>query len=1104
MLPFFLFTACKNEEQPPALFELQQNSGINFTNEVHNTNDFNIFSYRNFYNGGGAAIGDINNDGLADVFFTANMGSNKLFLNKGNFKFDDISAKAGFTNKQDWSTGVVMVDINHDGWLDIFVCNAGYVNGKLPKCQLFINNHQLGFTDSAAQYGLTNPGGYTTHAAFFDYDLDGDLDCYILNNSFIPVNTLNYANKRNLRAENWPVADFVKGGGDHLLRNDNGHFTDVSEQAGIYGSLIGFGLGITVGDINGDHYPDLYVSNDFFEKDYVYVNQQNGTFKEEGENWIGHMSLASMGADMGDINNDGFPDIFTTDMLPSDEYRLKTTSSFDNIDVERLKEKSGFYYQYMQNTLQLNNQHGKFLEIANYSGVNASDWSWGALMFDADNDGLNDIYVCNGINHDVTNQDFIDFFADDVVQKMVMTGKKEAVDDIINKMPSQPIPNKAFRNNGNLTFSDEGNNWGFSQPSLSNGAAYGDLDNDGDLDLVVNNENEPAFVYRNQSRENNKHHYLGVQLKGKGNNTFAIGSKIELYKGSQIQSREVIPNHGFQSSVDYKIIFGTGDNTAADSLVIIWPDLTQTTITHPATDSVYTISWANNSFPLVAPKTVIPATIFTAVPANFEKHTEDDYIDFYYEPGLMEMLSRQGPKASTGDVNGDGLEDIFIAGAANQASQLYLQQANGSFLKSEQSVFKQFADFEDVAVLLFDCDKDGDLDIFAGAGGNNAPAGSRLMQSRLYKNDGKGNFAVDTKAIPNSGMNTSVVIANDIDGDGDIDLFAGSKSVPQLYGVSPSSFIYLNDGTGRFTDMAKTKNPDIATIGMVSAAVFADVTGDARKELIITGQWMPTRIFTFAKDHFEEVKSNLNDRSGWWQAIAAADLNGDGKQDLVLGNIGENFYLRPSATAPAKLFLKDFDNNGELEKIVTRTVNGKDATILMKRDITDQLPYLKKENLKHEDYAKKSMQDLFTTDQLKNATVKLFNDDASCIAINMGNGQFEIQPLPANVQFSSVNAILCTDVNSDGIPDLIMGGNDFCFQPQFGRLDASFTHVLINNGKAQFSYVPNAVSGIELRGQVRDIQPVKNKNGKYLLMLQNGEMPVLYAFNKRPFTAAGK
>jgi hypothetical protein len=411
--------SCGSKKKDESIFSLQENTGINFINIIQNTPDFNIFSYRNFYNGGGVAIGDINNDGLADVFFTANMGSNKLYLNKGEFKFEDISAQAGFTQKKDWSTGVVLVDINHDGWLDIFVCNAGYIDNITPKCQLYINNRDLSFTDKAAEYGLTNEGGYTTHAAFFDYDLDGDLDCFIINNSFIPVNTLNYANKRNLRAPDWPVADFLKGGGDHFYRNDDGKFVDISKEAGIYGSLISFGLGVTVGDVNGDHYPDVYVSNDFFERDYLYINQQDGTFRDEIEGWAQHVSHSSMGADMADINNDGYPDIFTTDMLPDDDYRLKTTTTFDNVDVNRLKQKSGFYNQYTQNTLQVNTQNRKFVESGFYSGVAASDWSWGGLIFDADNDGLSDIFVCNGIYNDVTNQDFIDFFANDVIQKMV-------------------------------------------------------------------------------------------------------------------------------------------------------------------------------------------------------------------------------------------------------------------------------------------------------------------------------------------------------------------------------------------------------------------------------------------------------------------------------------------------------------------------------------------------------------------------------------------------------------------------------------------------------------------------------------------------------------
>ncbi|MCY7421913.1 MAG: VCBS repeat-containing protein [Chitinophagaceae bacterium] len=1091
-----LLVGCKKAEVVPVLFNLVENSGIDFTNNIANTRDFNIFSYRNFYNGGGVGIGDVNNDGLPDVFFTANMGSNKLYLNKGNLSFEDITKKGGMDYTAKWSTGVVMADVNADGWLDIYVCNAGFVNGQAPESKLYINNHDLTFTDSAKQYGLANTGGYATHAAFFDYDNDGDLDCFIINNSFIPVNTLDYANKRNLRSKDWPVADFLKGGGDYLYRNDNMKFVDVSKEAGVHGSLISFGLGISVGDVNGDHYPDVYVSNDFFERDYLYINQKDGTFKDELEERMQHTSLASMGSDIADINNDGYPDIFTTDMLPADDYRLRTTTSFDNFDVYRLKERSGFYHQFQQNALQVNNQDGTFSDVAAFSGVAASDWSWGALFFDADNDGFNDIYVCNGIKQDVTDQDFIDFFSNNILQKMALTGKKEEIENIISKMPSNPLVNKAYKNLGNLKFADNGTNWGFTQASFSNGASYADLDNDGDLDLVVNIVNQKAFLYRNNSRQINRNNFIAISLKGNNSNTFAIGALIKVYAAPQVFSSEIMPSRGFQSSVDYTKIIGLGNVAKVDSVVITWPNHSNSTLFNPVVNQKHFIKEPVNDVPVYEAETSRAVPVLQALPNIFEKHREDDYVDYYYERNIPGLLSAEGPKAAGGDVNGDGLEDIFVGGAAGQAGQLYLQTANG-FIKKYIPDVSLNAAAEDVPVLFFDCDGDADPDLLIGPGGNNGMLTNTTSAARLYLNDGRGNFKLSKSAIPNSRMNSGVLLAFDFDNDGDLDVFSGSRSVPQNYGLSPETYIYVNDGKGHFANLSAGQKGEITNIGMVTGAVWADIIGDKRPELTIVGEWMAPRIFSYNANKFVELKSNLNNLFGWWQCVSASDLDGDGKMDLVLGNMGENFYLHPDFNNPVKLWISDFDNDFMPDKVLSRTINKRDMPVFLKREMVEQFPGLKKQNLHYLDFAKKSVSELFSAESIKNSEVKIFNYASSCIAYNSGNLQFLIEKLPVRLQLSSLNVAHCIDLNNDGKIDIISGGNQFGFPPQFGRLDASCGDILMNTGKRTFEWLGSKKSGLALHGVIRDIVEVKSKQDKKILILQNNAAPVLYKINNK-------
>ncbi len=1104
-LQFFLVIfsafACQPETfehgQEKGVFELMPPgiSGIDFVNSVTNRDKFNIFTYRNFYNGGGVGIGDINNDNLPDIYFTGNEKENRLYLNKGDFRFEDITSSAGVGGTKGWSTGVTMVDINADGFLDIYVSNAGYVEGTDQKNELFINNGDLTFTESASMYNL-DEDGYTTHAAFFDYDLDGDLDAYILNNSFIPVNTLNYSNKRELYAEDWNVKEFLKGGGDKLLRNDNGRFIDVTKEAGIYGSLIGFGLGVTVGDLNNDHLPDIYVSNDFFEHDYLYFNNGDGTFQEKIKGTMQHLSLASMGADMADINNDGYPEIFVTEMLPGTDEEIKRKSLFDSYNVYQLKLGRDFYHQYMHNTLQLNNRDGSFSEIAWYSGVAASDWSWGALVFDADNDGHKDIYVCNGVYQDVTDQDFVDFFANDVVQSMVLTGVKEKMETVLGRMPSQPLANKFFHNQNNLSFRPAEEDFGLNIASFSNGAAYGDLDNDGDLDLVVNNLNQESFLFKNNS-EQYGNHYLSIKLEGAEKNTFAVGAKVLLHRGEERLSFQLIPTRGFQSSVEYKMTFGLGSSTRLDSIEITWPDLKKSIIKQPPVDTLLVLSYKNVDKFDQRTQAENFQPLLVQVQNPFEPHQEDQHVDFYPEGLITKKVSREGPVGVVADFNGDGLDDVAIGGAYGQTTKVYFQSPVG-FKKQGEKQLPGSEAFEDTAMTVFDMDGDGDMDLFIGSGGNHRPAGDMQMRDRIYLNDGKGNFAMRPGALGNHGMNTSVALAFDYDQDDDLDLFVGSRSIPGNYGSSPRSFLYENDGSGAFTDVTVRRARELKTLGMVTDALLIDLDGDKLQELVIVGEWMAPTAFKIQK-RLIPFDINLSNYSGWWYAVHSSDIDNDGDMDLILGNRGENFYFTADTSRPAKLWLQDFDKNGTVEKLMTRNIDGRDMPLTLKRELTDQIPSLKKQVLTHSEYATKSIHDLFSEGIISQATVKEAVYFKSALALNEGNGKFLLKPLPERAQFSNVNTIFTGDVDGDGNMDMIIGGNDSGFTPQYSKLDASFGLVLLGDGNGDFVSIPSVQSGVKIHGEIKQVLSVGIRDHRHLLVLLNDRKPLLFKTNDQDY-----
>jgi enediyne biosynthesis protein E4 len=1090
----FLFsTACTNrntETIQPLFTEVTSDwSGINFKNTLTFDQKFNIYTYRNFYNGGGVALGDINNDGLIDIFFTANQGANRLYLNKGNLKFEDITEKAGIAGTRAWSTGVSMVDINGDGWLDIYVCNSGDVEGDNKENELFINNGDLTFTERAREYGVDD-SGFSTHAVFFDYDGDGDLDLYILNNSYQSIGSF------NLRKNERPKRDSL--GGDKLLRNDNGVFSDVSSEAGIYGSIIGFGLGVTVGDVNKDGHPDIYISNDFFERDYLYINNGDGTFSEKLTEQIRSTSAASMGADLADINNDGLPDIFVTDMLPYDYNRFKTVTTFDSWDRYQYGVSNDYYHQFIRNTLQVNNGDGTFSELGRLAKVDATDWSWGALMFDMDNDGLKDIFVANGIYQDLTDQDYLQYISNEEVVRSIVTENKVDYQKLVELIPSRPIANFSFQNQGNFVFRNQTVAWGLGKPGFSNGSAYGDLDNDGDLELVINNVNGLASIYKNESeRLLPENRFLKFELEGIGKNTLAIGASVTIGSGGSQFFIEQMPNRGFQSSVDPRPNIGLGSNAVADNVVVTWPDGRETRLTNVATNQTLRLKQSDGQ--------IVPARQIKQEPKLFTKkevdvsgyiHKESSFVDFDRDKLVYHMISTEGPRISVGDVNDDGRDDFYIGGSKGYAGVLFIQQKDGKFMESKQSVFDADKLSEDTGSIFFDADGDGDLDLYVCSGSNEVSTSSSSLADRLYFNDGNGNFSRSPQVLPTSVFESSAVVrAADFDNDGDMDLFVGIRSHPFQYGMPMNGYILENNGTGEFTNITAHVAPGLIKLGMITDAVWADVDGDLDPDLIIVGEYMPIKVFINESGKFIEMENSVSPKklNGWWNRIVAADIDGDGDMDFILGNHGLNSRFRASESKPVTMYVNDFDKNGTLEQVICMYYDEKSYPIALRHDLTSQLPGLKKKYLKYETFKDQTIYDIFTPDELKGSTILEAHEFQTGVLINDGQGRFTWKSLPVEAQFSPVYAIHVRDFDQDGKSDILLGGNLFGAKPEVGRYDASYGVYLKGDGKGEFTALRSIASGISITGEIRDIVPIRINEQDLIVVTRNNDSLLFYS-----------
>lgn len=1069
----------------------EEKTRISFLNQVEYTEEYNTYTYRNFYNGAGVGLGDFNNDGLIDIYFCGNIVDNKLYINKGDFVFEDVTERAGVACPGVWSTGVSIADVNGDGWLDIYVCKSGDPNTPNRCNELFINNGDLTFSEKAAQYGIDD-FGLSTHASFFDYDRDGDLDCYLLNNSFQSVTEFDIRPGQRLERDTL--------GGNKLYRNEGGHFKDVSEQAGIYGSKIGFGLGVSIADVNRDGWMDIYVSNDFFERDYLYINNRDGSFTESLENQLGEISLGAMGADVADINNDAYPEIFVTEMTAEGDARLKTKVLFESWDRYQHKLKNGYYHQFARNVLQLNNCNGSFSEIGRISGVSATDWSWGALIMDLDNDGWKDIFVANGIFKDLLDRDYLDLYSNPAIMRSMIKSEERAILTIIDKIPSVRVPNYAFHNNGDLTFTNLSGSWGLSTPSHSNGAAYGDLDNDGDLDLVVNNVNMPPFVYRNEIQERPESNFLVVSLKGAGKNNAAIGAVVTLYYSGKINYLELLPIRGFKSCVDQRLHFGLGDSQSIDSMVVNWPDGKCTVLHNLPVNQFLVLDQkdAVNNCSNIDGQHPLPVFRKTTKITGLEfLHRENDFIDFDRDRLLFQMLSNEGPHMAVGDVNNDQREDVYVCGAKDSPGILLIQDEQAHFRESNVALFEADSVAEDTDCAFFDADGDGDTDLYVTSGGNEFPSSSSALLDRLYLNNGLGKFSKSQQMLPvNRYESSSCIEPADFDDDGDIDLFVGIRLYPFLYGVPVNGYLLENDGNGNFTNVSDTRASGLKEIGMITDMTWADVDNDGDPDMVIVGDWMPVKIFINDQGTFtdESERFGLSGTEGWWHVIISRDLNGDGNVDFVLGNHGLNSRFKASAEKPVTMYVNDFDLNGSVEQIICTYNREKSYPVVMKNDLVKQIPALERKYKRFEDYMEQTIEDIFPYEVLQRAVKLNAHILESCVMINTGSDSFHLSPLPAEAQFSPVYAIAAEDFDDDGICDIVIGGNQYRAKPETGIYDASYGLYLKGNTRDSWDAVSSTESGIYTKGELRDLEILNINGNRVIAFVRNNHTPELYEY----------